>query len=85
MWSEAGLEQRGIDMANISVSCDVDIKMPEEEKETVKKAYKILNNIKKELRQNDADETAEFDNVSTACDCIKEFMKYSVGVFDLEN
>lgn len=69
-------------MSNINVSnnVEVNIKLSDEEKDILTKAYKILREISKTLWQEEADETDTFCNVSTANDCIYNFMKDDCGL-----
>lgn len=69
-------------MASVSVSttCNVDIKLTEEEVETLKKAHEVLKKISSELWQDDADETDAFGNVSAAQDGIYYFLKNDCGI-----
>ena len=69
-------------MGNIDVynNVDVTIRLSDEEKDILTKAYKILREISKTLWQEEADETETFCNVSTANDCIYNFMKNDCGV-----
>lgn len=69
-------------MGNIDVynTVDIAITLSDEEKDILTKAYKILREISNTLWKEDADETETFCNVSTANDCIYNFMKDDCGV-----
>ena len=69
-------------MADINVhsNVDVNIKLSQEEIETLKKAYEILKEVSRELWRSDAGETETYTDASSAMDDIYYFMKCDCGV-----
>lgn len=66
---------------NFDRSMSASVEISADEIETIKKAYDILFAISSELWCEDGgDETETFGNTSTACDCIREFLRNDCGV-----
>lgn len=68
-------------MASIDIDRSVSVDITQEEIDTLKKAYEILHEIEKELWDTDGgDETETFGTTSTACDCLRQFLRNDCGV-----